>query len=625
MKIAMSAIFALLLAGLMIDVEFFRYFGDHVSSIHLHFLSDWDYIYSSLFSFSTPSILALQLLIFPAAFVFVVLRSKPRWLDSIAQNPKSLYGCFAIMAVGAGASYVSMQTILVSNLVENCGIAVVRGLLWDDGIKGDHSASIEEILDTLPLPNGGGETLPWIYPDPAFPLLKATLHQLCKVGKQPADVCSRDGDNDGYTLVEDCNDLDPNIHPDAFDIPRNGVDEDCSGCDAEPPNVIYIHWEGLRSVNVDSVGYSTPSTPWFYDLATNNGMLFTNAYANATQTRWSLMSVYCSLLPRLSTEWIFEHNPDLNLQSFPSILRKQGYETMYVHGGYIEFSGKLPRFERWFETRFDRSNYPIMNMRVFNWGLTDRGLFDVSYAIIKSRRDPRPFYMTIATLSMHHPFGLPGSRFEAADHNDERNQLSNIARYSDDVMGQFIDRIMNDEELENTIIIVSGDHGINWFNPHKEREQNILWEDLVWVPMALIGKNWNLEPGINHETRQLADIGPTILDRLGIEVPNSFVGHSLLRRFDDDRPGRAFFATSNGGISAGMREGDYKYFRHFSSKEENLFDVAADREERHNLLEDEGNESSGDYYYNLVSNVYARNKELIASNRVWNSAFATED
>jgi arylsulfatase A-like enzyme len=197
-----------------------------------------------------------------------------------------------------------------------------------------------------------------------------------------------------------------------------------------------------------------------------------------------------------------------------------------------------------------------------------------------------------------------------------KNQVPNVIRYSDAALGEFLDKFMNDPRFKNTVVVVSADHGLNWFSPHGAHTHSVLWEDLVWVPVLLIG-NWGHPPATVDEVRQLADIGPTILDRLGIEIPNHFIGQSLLRRFGD-RPARAFFGNADSGLTAGIRVGDDKYFYNYMTGLSRFFDMKTDRRESHNLANTPAVKERQEKYQKMLTQLYSENGRLIQENRFWN-------
>ena len=634
---AVAILLASTLAALFADSRFFRYFGFHSNLDHLRLLADWQAVSPSIAHYLARPTIWLALLLIPASYLAAVaklpLRGARRWLES----GRGLIAILLMVLTGVLAGKVPLANPTVRNLAENWFLGAASAARAATALPALAAGQVDlpALLSTQPLPRPALREPPWLYPDPERPLIKATEHQLCRLGKAAAGMdaagmvtagmvtaerCAVDQDGDGYPLATDCNDRMASIHPGATEVPRNGIDEDCSGLDADPPSFLFIHWEGARAVNIGSLGYDYPSSPRFDALA-KKGVLFRNGYSNGTTTRSSLISVYASLLPRLSTRWIFAHNPDLKLLGFPDLLRQAGYHTIYVHGGYIELGDKLPRFSRWFQSRFDRSTPAIAEMPVSGWGLTDTDFFDLAWQVLGALPDDRPFFMTLATLSLHHPFALPEGARALRDPANPQHQISNLIHYSDEALGNFIDRVQADPRFRDVAIVIWADHGINWYAPHPQHEQNVLWEDLVWVPIALLGERWGLESGPVDEVRQLADLGPTVLDLAGIEAPNPFVGHSLLRRFPPERTPAAYFATANGGASVGLRQGDDKYFVLLNGGLERYFNVAKDRAERHNLAANPTHRPRLDSYRQRLEAIYGENERLILENRVWSDEY----
>jgi len=68
------------------------------------------------------------------------------------------------------------------------------------------------------------------------------------------NACDDDADNDGFTFVNDCDDLDVNINPEACDIKNDGIDQDCDGADRTIGKPCISDGGGGDPVNVEGPG-----------------------------------------------------------------------------------------------------------------------------------------------------------------------------------------------------------------------------------------------------------------------------------------------------------------------------------------------------------------------------------
>ena len=79
----------------------------------------------------------------------------------------------------------------------------------------------------------------------------------CAINNLSTDL-NADSDGDGYPLKYDCNECDPNVNAGAFDVPGNGIDEDCNGtpddepedCDKSLPMAATDAFDGAKALGL---------------------------------------------------------------------------------------------------------------------------------------------------------------------------------------------------------------------------------------------------------------------------------------------------------------------------------------------------------------------------------------
>ena len=106
-------------------------------------------------------------------------------------------------------------------------------------------------------------------------------------------------------------------------------------------------------------------------------------------------------------------------------------------------------------------------------------------------------------------------------------------RYVDEQIGTLLE-----EFDDNTMIIITSDHGEEFWDHGGFEHGHSVYDELIRVPLLI------KIPGYAHEKVhsqvRLMDLAPTILDVLGISIPGQFRGRSLLDTLENHEHRESF-------------------------------------------------------------------------------------
>jgi lipoteichoic acid synthase len=268
------------------------------------------------------------------------------------------------------------------------------------------------------------------------------------------------------------------------------------------------------------------------------------------------------------------------------MLKGNGYRT-----GFFSSSGLAFQLQSQFllTQGFDRVEDPdtFGAPKIFSWGVADSCMTD--HLIDWIRREPgRPFYAVAWTIQTHAPYALtPGKPvidFVDSHGSEERaslNRYLNAEREADAQIGRVFSALRQAHLDQSTVVIITGDHGEAFGDLHDSHFHGLnLFEEDIHVPLIL----WS--PALfSHETHTQTvgghlDIGPTVLDLVGLDVPVGVQGRSL---FDPSRPPRVYFFQNKSYLLFGLRSGNWKYIYNSVTGKEQLFDLKGDPQEQTNV------------------------------------------
>lgn len=300
-------------------------------------------------------------------------------------------------------------------------------------------------------------------------------------------------------------------------------------------NLVAIQVESLENFVINKNIYGQEITPTLNKLLSNS-LYFDNIYEqnnSGTSSDADLM-VNTSIFPIRETS-TFPAYPWTSYNSMQNILKNKGYTTISTHA-------ELPGSWNWAEPHKSFGVDKLWDINKFNVDeIIGLGLSDESYlkqVADKLKLEQDPFYAFVVTLTSHGPFEIPEEKklLDIPKELDE-NMLGayfQSVRYTDEAIRLFIEELDKNGQLDNTVLMIYGDHcGVHKFYEEeiKDAPLNEDWwqENHKKIPYIIYNKDLKAYT-ISNAGGQV-DFLPTISYLLGVkrdEFDNTSMGRVLV-------------------------------------------------------------------------------------------------
>lgn len=299
--------------------------------------------------------------------------------------------------------------------------------------------------------------------------------------------------------------------------------------------------------------------------------------------------------------------------------KRHGFDYWYAYGTYDEHDKPM-----YWDTHAPRDSFHFVN----EWGPeheankalaffdNEKNVRDASkpFALVVSMNPPHSEYKTVPQKyydlyknvplqSLLTDADIPTAGTEMGDfyRNNIKYYYANITGV-DEQIGRIIDGLKSRGALDNTVVIITADHG-NCLGKHDEVSKNNIYEESLNIPFIVYWKG-KIMPGIDDKfLGSIVDVCPTLLDLVGLknQTPKDMDGKSFapyLLHKTGPMPAEQFIlgniisnkVDGNTGFR-GIRTAQYTfaYQRKGKKLEGFLFDLKNDPFEMNNLFNKDDN------------------------------------
>ena len=329
-----------------------------------------------------------------------------------------------------------------------------------------------------------------------------------------------DLDRDGYSGYlggGDCDERSPDVNPGHVEVVGDGVDHNCIGGpltqkdiddwhrqytslhptpdpSARRLNVIYVFVDALRADHLSAYGYPRNTSPNLDKLAARS-CLFENAFTPAPNT--------FEALPKFTQGAYW----DAHLETWPEILARNGYNALL------------------FPRRIATLRRHVKGMKIVESarGGTFEETIDAAINVLANTPKDKPFCFYLYSTDTHRPY-RPHQQFNYGD--SIIDLYDGEIAYLDFHLGRLFDLLERSGRIDDTLIVIMADHGESLGERGVYKHSSQLYNEQTRVPMII---HFPGAPGrVISDYVSTIDLGPTILNTVGLDFPKECAGVSLV-------------------------------------------------------------------------------------------------
>ena len=390
------------------------------------------------------------------------------------------------------------------------------------------------------------------------------------------------------------------VRPELFVPAVAPVKREASLPGAVDSNIVLVFLDGANALRMN------PTTTPVLEALADDSIVFDNAVTQAVYTIASIGSVLTGQYPERHQNVSFADKLRDDVVTFPALLAENGYRTAGFSGnavasktfgidqGYDEFfqiwerddytghgDSVLVAFRDWLGGVGEDRFFAYVHFREPHFPYNPPAPFDTKFGASDIFPDGMADWPAVEALNTQAASGIAPTH-EVLER--VRALYEGNFAYVDDLIGQLMSCLEDQGLDDNTVVIVTADHGEALFEHGYIGHNTQLYEESIRVPLMV--KLPGQPPRRVDDLVELIDLAPTILELAGVHVPASMQGRSLLDFDADPDPGPdrvAFTRTVWKRARYSARNDRYKLIWDSRTGVTELYDLESDPGEKRNI------------------------------------------